>query len=156
MLNIDIPGADSLQLHHLVLDYNGTLACDGQLLPELIAPLQQLADSLMIHVITADTHGSAAKQLAALPCRLEIIAQNDQIAAKQQFVHQLGTEHCVAIGNGYNDQQMLKDAALGIALIQREGGAVASLLNADIVCNHCCDALELLLKPARLIATLRR
>lgn len=156
MLSIDIPGGPQLQLHHLILDYNGTLACDGQLLSDIIEPLHQLANSLMIHVITADTHGSAAAQLAALPCRLEVIGQGDQVQAKQQFVQQLGAEHSVAIGNGYNDQRLLKDAALGIALIQQEGVAMVSLLNADIVCTQCRDALELLLKPSRLIATLRR
>jgi hypothetical protein len=29
MIEIDIPGYKKLQLKNLVLDYNGTLACDG-------------------------------------------------------------------------------------------------------------------------------
>ncbi len=33
MLEIDIPGKSTLKLSHLVLDYNGTVACDGHLLP---------------------------------------------------------------------------------------------------------------------------
>ncbi len=35
MLTITIPGAQALQLEHLVLDFNGTLACDGELLTAL-------------------------------------------------------------------------------------------------------------------------
>ena len=32
MIEIDVPGFGALRLEHLVLDYNGTLACDGMLL----------------------------------------------------------------------------------------------------------------------------
>ncbi len=32
MLDITIPGYKQMHLHHLVLDFNGTLACDGSLL----------------------------------------------------------------------------------------------------------------------------
>jgi soluble P-type ATPase len=50
---------------------------------------------------------------------------------------------------------MVKEAALGIAVIEKEGAAVETLLAADIVCGNILDALELLLNPKRLIATLR-
>jgi soluble P-type ATPase len=50
---------------------------------------------------------------------------------------------------------MLKNAALGIVVIQKEGATVKSLENADIVCNNIIDALELLKNPLRIIATLR-
>ena len=43
MLNIEIPGREPLALRHLVLDYNGTIAVDGKLLPELAAPLGELS-----------------------------------------------------------------------------------------------------------------
>ena len=33
MLTISIPGGATLDIEHLVLDYNGTLAVDGVLLP---------------------------------------------------------------------------------------------------------------------------
>ena len=33
MIDISIPGFGPLRLECLVLDYNGTLACDGELLP---------------------------------------------------------------------------------------------------------------------------
>lgn len=32
MIEINIPGFGSLELDHLVLDYNGTMALDGQLI----------------------------------------------------------------------------------------------------------------------------
>jgi soluble P-type ATPase len=50
---------------------------------------------------------------------------------------------------------MLKEAILGIAVIQEEGAAVESLVAADIVTRSILDALDLLLRPLRLTATLR-
>ena len=62
---------------------------------------------------------------------------------------------CVAIGNGRNDRLMLRDAVLGIALVQTEGAAAEAIANADVVCTHILDALDLLANPLRLAATLR-
>jgi soluble P-type ATPase len=79
----------------------------------------------------------------------------DQAETKQAFVSSLGAEQVVAIGNGRNDGPMLKAAALGIALVQLEGGAVETLVSADIVFTSILDALDLLSHPKRLVATLR-
>jgi soluble P-type ATPase len=74
---------------------------------------------------------------------------------KLAFVSKLGVNRVVAIGNGHNDRKMLKAAALGIALIQVEGGAVETLVSADVVALNILDALELLRNPKRIVATLR-
>ena len=68
---IDIPGHGPLPLRHLVLDYNGTLALDGNLVPGVAERLTELAaapGALRVHVITADTFGQVRQQLAGLPC----------------------------------------------------------------------------------------
>jgi soluble P-type ATPase len=62
----------------------------------------------------------------------------------------------VAIGNGANDALMLEHAALGILVMGGEGAAVEALLRARVVVTDICEALDLLLFPKRLIATLRR
>ncbi len=67
MIAIDIPGFGALRLEHLVLDYNGTLAADGELLPGVGEALRALARDVRIHAITADTFGRAAEMLAGLP-----------------------------------------------------------------------------------------
>jgi soluble P-type ATPase len=51
---------------------------------------------------------------------------------------------------------MLEEAALGIAVLGPEGLAVPALLAADVLVASIEDALDLLLNPRRLIATLRR
>lgn len=155
MISIDIPGFGPLRLEHLVSDYNGTLALDGQLLPGVADLLQQLAGSVKIHVITADTFGAAREQLAGLPVNLHITPLEGQAQAKLDYIKGLGVQSVVALGNGRNDRLMLYTAGLGIALIQREGGAVQTVTSADLVCTSVLDALALLLHPKRLIATLR-
>jgi soluble P-type ATPase len=59
MIEIDIPGFGELSLEHLVLDYNGTLAIDGYPVPGIEFRLQALSERLKLHVVTADTFGSA-------------------------------------------------------------------------------------------------
>jgi soluble P-type ATPase len=93
--------------------------------------------------------------LPGLPVELPIIPAESQAKAKKQFVGEFGKETVVAIGNGRNDRKMLKTAAIGIALIQREGGSAKTVAKADIVCANVIDALDLLLNSKRLIATLR-
>lgn len=154
-LEINIPGRAPLEVCHLILDYNGTIACDGQLLKEIIPQLSALAKLLQIHILTADTHGSVAQQVGAFPHTLEIIGTTNQAQAKQHYLHLLGAKNCVAIGNGANDALMLRDAALGIAIMHNEGAASSCILAADVVIGSCRDALALLLSPQRLIATLR-
>jgi P-type E1-E2 ATPase len=155
MISINIPGFQPLELSHLVSDYNGTLALDGVLLPGVADVLKALSQHLQIHVITADTFGLAKHQLEGLPLELHITPVESQAETKLAFVNSLGAQSVVALGNGRNDRLMLQAAALGIALIQREGAAAPTLASADLVCTSVQDALALLTTPKRLTATLR-
>lgn len=155
MISISIPGAGTLNLDHLVLDYNGTLAVDGVLLPGVKETLQSLCEQIDIHVVTADTFGKAGDGLKGVDCRLTVLQPGRQDLAKLDFVKQLGADRTVAVGNGSNDALMLEAAALGIAVILGEGASTLSLGKAAVVCLNIVDALELLTHPLRLTATLR-
>ena len=155
MIQIQIPGFGDLELSHLVIDYNGTLALDGKLLPGARELITSLAADLKIHVLTADTFGLANSQLAGLPVELTVLPPESQTNAKRTFVEHLGVQNVVAIGNGRNDRKMLDVAALGIAVIQKEGAAIDAVLSADIVTTNVWEAFELLRHPKRLLATLR-
>ena len=155
MIAVDIPGFKSLRLEHLVLDFNGTLACDGDLLPEVAGRLNNLASMLTVHVITADTFGKVEAQLDGVRCRISILRGGDQDREKLAYITQLGPECTVSIGNGRNDRLMLEAAALGIVVLLQEGAAAQSLMAADIVCKEILSALDLLTHPLRLTATLR-
>lgn len=155
MIEIEVPGFGGVALDHLVMDYNGTMACDGKLLNGVAPLVERLARDLTVHVLTADTFGQVAKELDGLPVNLHILGSGKQDLAKRDYVEKLGAGAVVSVGNGRNDGPMLKLARIGIALVQEEGASVATLLSADIVCKEIKDALTLLLAPQRLIATLR-
>ena len=155
MIDIEIPGFRLLQLAHLVLDYNGTLAVNGEMIEGVKSRLNALAGSLGIHVVTADTFGKAARALDGLDGRLVILPPGNQAAAKADYVRQLGGQATVAIGNGRNDRLMLEQAALGIPVLGEEGTAAAAILAADLVVQDVFSALDLFRNPRRLVATLR-
>lgn len=155
MIEIFIPGFGQLQIKHLVLDYNGTLSCDGRLLTGVSSLLDRLSVSLRIHILTADTFGSVRKAFAESSHTVSVLPAGNETEAKASYVRKLGRSSSVCIGNGRNDQLMLKEAILGIAVSQEEGTSLEALLSADIVIPDIGTALKLLLHPQRLIATLR-
>lgn len=155
MIEISIPGFRDLRLEHLVLDYNGTLAVDGRLIPGVKDRLQTLAKDLGVHVVTADTFGKVRSALGDSDCTVTILPAGDQAEAKREYVLGLGADRTVCIGNGRNDRLMLHEAALGIAVILPEGAFAGSLTAADVVCTGIAEALDLLKNPLRLTATLR-
>jgi soluble P-type ATPase len=155
MIDIDIPGFKALRLEHLVLDFNGTIAVDGELLPGVAQQLNRLASELTVHVVTADTFGKAAAQLEGVSCSLSVLPADEQDIAKLAYVNELGAEGTVCVGNGRNDRLMLAASALGIAVVLAEGASSLSLTAADVVCKDILSALDLLTHPLRLTATLR-
>lgn len=149
---IEIPGAEPMKLEHVLLDANGTLTHGGALIAGVEERLRRLATSLELHLVTADTFGVAGALADRLGLDLTIVKSGaEKVAAATRF----GRERVVAIGNGRNDEGMLRVARLGIAVIGPEGAASAGLLAADVVCRSITEALDLLLDERLLIATLR-
>ena len=156
MIELNIPGRGTIELEHLVCDVNGTLAVDGNLGEGLSRLLNSLGDRLTIHLLTADTHrrqGQIDQQLGMHATRLQAGNEAQQKAA---YVENLGAAKVVAIGQGANNAAMLKRSAIGICILSSEGSAVEALLNADIFVPDIYTALELLEKPLRIVATLRK
>jgi P-type E1-E2 ATPase len=153
---IDIPGHECLQLDHLVLDLNGTIALDGELLPGVAERVAALGERMAVYLVTADTRGLGAATADQMGVQLQRLAPGQEAQQKADFVRALGATRTVAVGNGANDALMLACAGLGIAVLGREGLAVAALQAADLVVPDVTAALDLLLHPKRLIATLRR
>jgi P-type E1-E2 ATPase len=156
MIELNIPGRGSFQLEHLVLDVNGTLAVDGQLIEGLARSLISLHDRLTIHLLTADTHGKQDMIDLQLNLKAFRIQPGNEGEQKAAYVRRLGAEHVVAIGQGANDAEMLRTAQLGICVFCQEGTAIETLSAADLVVTHIFDAIHLLEKPLRIVATLRK
>ncbi len=156
MIELNIPGRGSLRLQHLVTDVNGTLAVDGQLIDGIAQQIDLLKDRLTIHLLTADTHGRQATIDEQLHLTAVRIRPGNEAAQKAEYVRKLGAETVVALGQGANDAAMLKEAALGICVMSREGLAAEALFCADLLLPDITTALELLNHPLRIIASLRK
>jgi soluble P-type ATPase len=155
MISIDIPGWGNMEIENVVLDLNGTLATDGKIPPEVKKKINSLAGSVKIYVLTADTQGTATKEIGEMKVELIKIDGKESKEGKFVFLKSLDLEKTIAMGNGNNDELSLKEAALGIAILGDEGISVTALKQADIMVKNISDALDLLLKPKRLMATLR-
>ena len=157
MIELQIPGRGIIQLEYAVFDVNGTLAIDGALIYGVDEQIAVLRGKLAVRLLTADTHGRQSEideQLRFTADRLK--PGGFEREQKADYVYALGAHQVVAIGNGANDVDMLKAAAVGIAVIGREGLSGEALAAADVVVIDIRDAIDLLLNPKRLIATLRR
>lgn len=156
MRKIEIPGYNSFEIEHLIFDMNGTLSVDGIVSEDIKKRLLTLSADFTIHIITADTFGTAADQFTGLPLAISILKSDHQALQKKKYVDMLGKDHCIAFGNGSNDELMLEAAAIGIGICGSEGAASSTLNAADLQYKNPCDALDALIFDKRLIASLRR
>ncbi len=155
MLETDVPGFGLIHLEHLVSDFTGTLSVDGRLLPGVREQLNRIAESVRIHILTADTFGMAKAELQGIPCDVHILTGENHDVQKEEYVRELGPEKVVAFGNGNNDRNMLKIARVGIAVSEGEGCAVDAIMAADVHVTSAKRGLDLLLNTNRLKASLR-
>lgn len=157
-IRIDIPGFGARQIRVVVSDYTGTHACGGGIVPEVQAKLRELAALVDLHIVTADSFGTAEKELSGIvvPYLLRSERQDEE---KAGYVRQFELGGVVALGNGNNDRLMLaavKDGGgIAIAVDNGEGCAMDAMLNANLFVTGAGRAIDLLLDPVRLKATLR-
>ena len=154
MIRIEIPGRDVLEIEHVLLDYNGTIAVDGQLAPGAEELIRALAQQAHVSVLTADTYGSVHAQCDPLGVEVVTFPRAGAAAFKQRYASGL-TGQIACIGNGFNDVEMLDCADLAIAVLDAEGAYAGLIAHADVLVRSACEGLELLLKTDRLRATLR-
>jgi len=155
MIEIEIPGSQLLQIEHLVLDFNGTLAQDGLIIDGVLGVLDTLSEKVQIHCLTADTYGTVSSQFNGHNITLAITPPDRQDLFKAGYVTDLGRQKVACIGNGRNDLLMMKEAAISIAVIQNEGAASVTIAAAQIVCTDILSALSLFTNTKRITATLR-
>jgi soluble P-type ATPase len=155
MLTIDIPGRDILEIKNLVFDYNGTLATDGIISQETKNKLAELQKLVNIYILTADTYGTVTENCDFLGVRIEKFPNEHAGKEKARIVEGLNKEHTICLGNGFNDLLMAQKCALFICVLGEEGCNGKLVALADVVVTSIDDALNLLLKPKRLVSTLR-
>jgi len=149
---VSIPGLADLRLEYLLVDVNGTVTSRGAPRDGVAVRFARLRTPLDIRLVSADTFGT----LDTIAARLDVSAVRASTGEdKLRLLDELGRERCAVIGNGSNDALVLEAAALGVAVIGPEGASAAALRSADVVCGSVTDALDLLLDPKALSATLR-
>ncbi len=155
MIGIDIPGWGNIEIENIVLDLNGTIATDGKIPFEVKEKINSLSKKTKIYILTADTQGTASVEISDMEVELLKVSEKDSTEVKLRVLESLDPSRTVAIGNGNNDHLILKEAAFGIAVLGDEGISASAMKNADVIVKNISDALDLFLKPKRLIATLR-
>jgi P-type E1-E2 ATPase len=154
MISIEIPGWENITIENVVLDLNGTIATDGKISLDVKEKIKALSQKTKVYILTADTQGTAGDESKEIGIELVKIPSEDSKDKKFDFVKTLNLDRTIVIGNGNNDQLILKEAALGIAVLGDEGVSSLALKNAEILVKSISDALDLFLKPKRLMATL--
>jgi soluble P-type ATPase len=149
---IEIPGREAVRLRNLVLDVNGTITRRGDLIEGVAERLASLRGLLDVHLVSADTYGT----LPALAETLGVRSQRVQSGAeKVAYLEALGPNECAMIGNGANDAGALQVAAIAVCVVGPEGAAPSALGASDLVARSVVEALDLLLEPKQIAATLR-
>ncbi len=156
MIKLDIPGRRVFEFENIVLDLNGTLSVDGKIHSKARDKINVLAKRAKIYVLTADTRGRAEQILEKLKAETILLSGDNTSREKVEFIQAIGANRTVAIGNGYNDHLMVKEAALGLCIIGREGTSAETVKRSDVVFQDVLDALDFLLRPLRNKATLRQ
>ncbi len=154
-MKLEIPGYHTLEIEHLLLDYNGTIAEDGVIRGSVRTLLLLLSGKLDLHVLTADTHGTAKAECEGIPLHLDTFPTSDAAAQKLAKLQELEPSRCACIGNGRNDLLMMEKAAFSVAVMDREGLYAPLLTHSDLCVRSSEEALELFLYPKRMIADLR-
>jgi P-type E1-E2 ATPase len=156
LIEVSIPGRRIYRIEHLVLDLNGTISLDGNVIEGVTERLEALRGLLDISIVTADTRGRAKALGDNLQVKIHKVDPGNEQDQKCSLVQQLGSESTVSIGNGANDISMLREASLGICVLGPEGASADAMISCDLVTPSINAALDLLIKPERLIATLRQ
>jgi len=154
-LLIVIPGRELINVTHVILDFNGTIAVDGKLINGVADKINQLSEDVSFTIVTADTYGTVKNELLGVNCQLVNLSQDGQFKDKLDVLMSLGKDNTVCVGNGFNDRIVLKESILGISILQEEGLCIDALIAADMVCKSIHDALSCLENTSRISATLR-
>ena len=133
MISVPVPGWGELSIEYVMVDFNGTAALDGKLKKEVKEVIDKISRYVKVFVITADTYETADSELGSANVTFIKVGKSASGEEKAKVVRELGPEKIVAIGNGANDALMLKEAALGIAVIGEEGCSTALIKEADLV-----------------------
>lgn len=156
MLEVNIPSYKTVYIENVVFDYNGTVAAGGRLIDGIKEKLVDISRLVNLYIITADTFGTVGENFKDVDVEVKIISKDNGADDKLNFIKKLGADRTIAVGNGNNDELMLKESIIGVCVIGEEGLATKALLASDIVLRDVKDLFEMITNKDRIIATLRK
>lgn len=156
MIEVNIPSYKKVYIENVVFDYNGTLAAGGRIIDGIKEKLVDISRLVNLYIITADTFGTVGENFKDVDVEVKIISKDNGTIDKLNFVKELGSDRTIAVGNGNNDELMLKESIIGVSVIGEEGLATKALLASDIVLRDVKDLFEMIKNKGRIIATLRK
>ncbi|MBM4349592.1 MAG: HAD family hydrolase [Deltaproteobacteria bacterium] len=154
MILIQRPGQPPIDIEHLLIDYEGTLASDGRVHPKAKDKINLLAKRISVYILTKGEREKIEEHLRKLKAEILFFMEGEASGEKLDLLRRLGPEKTVAIGNGVDDAPMLEEAGFSICVIGREGASGETLKRADMVVTDILSGLDFLLKPLRQKATL--
>ena len=151
MREIVISGREKLIIENVIFDFNGTLAVGGKLIDGVKDALDKLKE-FNVYITSADTYGTLREQFENSEITISIVKTKEE---KLELIENLGVDKTIAIGNGSIDSLMIREAAIGIAVMEAEGVSTKTMMHADIIVQSIFHAFDMLLDTNKLIATLR-
>jgi soluble P-type ATPase len=156
MISIQRPGMENLDIHFVLIDFEGTLAMDGRVHPKAKDKVNLLSKRATIYILTKSNRGKVEETLKKMKVEILYLTEEDSSQQKLNVLQRLGSHQTAVIGNGLDDVRIMEQAGLGMCVIGKEGSSAEAMAKADLVVNNVLDALDFLLKPLRQRATLSR
>jgi soluble P-type ATPase len=154
MISIQRPGMGNLDIHFVLLDFEGTLAMDGRVHPKAKDKVNLLSKRATIYIVTKSSKEKVDETLRKMKVEILYVTEGDSSQQKLNVLQRLGPHQTAVIGNGLDDARIMEQAGLGMCVIGKEGSSAEAVAKADLVVTHVLDALDFLLKPLRQRATL--
>ena len=156
MISIQRPGMESLELHFVLIDFEGTLAMDGRVHPKAKDKVNLLSKRVTVYILTKSSKEKVEETLKKMKAEILSMTEGDSSQQKLDVLQRLGPHQTAVIGNGFDDVQIMEQAGLGMCVIGKEGSSPEAVAKADLVVTSVLDALDFLLRPLRQGATLGR
>jgi soluble P-type ATPase len=153
---ITVPGIGEYEIENIVFDYNGTIAIDGIIIEGIMDKIVKLSNEFNVYIVTADTFKTVENAFKNTVINVHIIGKNNESQDKKEFIKKVGSNKTIALGNGRNDELMLKEAIISIAVLNDEGISVKTLNNADFLIKDINNFFDMIDEPKKLIAILRK
>ncbi len=149
MILLQRPGRTPLEIEFILLNLEGTLATDRRIHPKAKDKLNLLSKRTKIYILAKGEQEAIREILKKIKAEVVYFKEGEASERKLEFVRRLGGTRTAAIGSGFDDGLMMKEAGLGICVIGKEGASAETMGKANVVVTDILDALDFLLKPLR-------